>query len=261
MLDEGWATADRTRGARTRAAEWMAPAVGSFAAGLALAAPDERRRRGIPAVGGVLQVRDDFGHGLGVLAVQGAVLEDALHGLGHVQPRAAQRREQRHDPMGKEPQDQLTGSVADQVVEDEEQAEGREMRAQRVLDPQARLPALPRGTVLGFRQFRGWWQLLQHGLKFGLQPGMEHRIGARGDALDPHLASGRMKEGQQFGGPAADVLMRPADRATLRLPGSTRVGQRLERAGLVLAPDRQLPPLARRVRRLDQRFFAVASGS
>ena len=41
---------------------------------------------------------------LRVLAVQRPPLEDPLDALGHVQPRPAQRRVQRHDPVGEQPQ-------------------------------------------------------------------------------------------------------------------------------------------------------------
>src|SRR3954447_25748157 len=69
-----------------------------------------------------------------------------------------------------------------------------------------------------------------------------------------------MEQGQDLGRAAADVLVRLLCRVFARLPRHTGMRHRLERAGLVLAPDRQ-PKLIERVGLLDQLFLALASGS
>src|SRR5918998_209432 len=70
-----------------------------------------------------------------------------------------------------------------------------------------------------------------------------------------------MEQGQDLGRAAADVLMRLGGGLAARLPGGTGMRHRLERAGLVLAPDRQPLLGTKRVGLLDQLFLAGASGS
>jgi len=71
-----------------------------LASELALAAPSERRRVGVPASGGRFEPVHDLLRGIWRLAFEGAADEDPLDRLGHVQPGAAQRGVQRHDAMG-----------------------------------------------------------------------------------------------------------------------------------------------------------------
>src|SRR5438105_13494910 len=83
---------------RARPADPVARLALAFAAALPLAAPLERRRLGVPVGGDRLQPGDDLLGVAGVLPAQGPALQDPLDALGHVQPRAAQRRVQRHHP-------------------------------------------------------------------------------------------------------------------------------------------------------------------
>src|SRR5215203_1599307 len=70
-----------------------------------------------------------------------------------------------------------------------------------------------------------------------------------------------MEQGQDLGCSAADVFVRLRRRSPSRLPRYTRIWHRLERAGLVLTPDREPKLRAQRVGLLDQLFLAAASGS
>jgi hypothetical protein len=92
-------------------------------------------------------------------------------------------------------------------------------------------------------------------------PGMQHRIGAAGRRLQPHLARSRMKQGQDLGCAAADVFVRVRRRVFARLPRHPGMGHGLKRPRLVLAPDRQPKLGAERVALLDQPLFTAASGS
>ena len=58
-------------------------------------------------------------------------------------------------------------------------------------------------------------------------------------ALDPDVPVGRAEQGEHLGRAPADVLVRLAGRVALRPPGRAGVRDRLERAGLVFAPDLQ----------------------
>src|SRR3954454_21066940 len=70
-----------------------------------------------------------------------------------------------------------------------------------------------------------------------------------------------MEQGEDLGGAAADVFVRLRRRSPSRLPRHTRMRHRLERAGLVLAPDREPKLRSQRGGLLNQLFLAIASGS
>ena len=87
------------------------------------AVPDERSWVGVPASDRVLQPGDQLRHALRMLAIQGSPADDALDGLRHVQPRAAQRCVQRHHPVSEQPGDDRGTQVSGQIVPDQNQAE------------------------------------------------------------------------------------------------------------------------------------------
>src|SRR3954452_10567543 len=101
----------------------QAPLSGALAALEALAVPDERGGVGVPARDRVVEPGDQVVLGLGMLAVEGAADDDPLDGLGHVQPGAADRGVERHDPVLEEPAEDGPTQVAGQVVPDQEHAE------------------------------------------------------------------------------------------------------------------------------------------
>src|SRR4029079_13419911 len=70
-----------------------------------------------------------------------------------------------------------------------------------------------------------------------------------------------MKQGQDLGCAAPHVFVRLLGRSPARLPGWAGMRHGLERAGLVLTPDRQPTLGAERGGLLDQLFLARASGS
>src|SRR5262249_2863250 len=90
------------------------------------------------------------------------------------------------------------------------------------------------------------------------QPRMEHTVGGAAHPLDPDRAAGRMEQGQLFGRPPADILMRVADRLAGGMPLRARIGHGLGGTRLVFSPYRH-PLLG--VGGLNQVFFATASGS
>lgn len=90
---------------------------------------------------------------------------------------------------------------------------------------------------------------------------MQDRVGAAADRLEVHLAGRRVKQGQDLARATPEILVRLCGGVALRPPTAARVRHRLERAGLVFAPDRQAKSGAERVGPLDQPLFAAASGS
>ena len=126
-----------------------------------------------------------------------------------------------------------------------------------------RAPA--RWSTLLLRQtgLRRWWfgQLSQDLEQFVLEPGVQHRIWRSGHPFGPHLASGGSEQRQQFGGAATDVLMRLTARLALGLPGLTGLRNRLIRAGLVLAPERDAQRFRYAVGQVDEPLFLSVCGS
>src|SRR5215210_739361 len=90
---------------------------------------------------------------------------------------------------------------------------------------------------------------------------MQNRVGAAVDRLEVHLSALGVEHGQDLARAAPDILVRPRGGGASRPPAAARMWQRLKRAGLVLAPDRQAKGRAERVGPLDQPLFAAASGS
>jgi hypothetical protein len=81
----------------------------------------------VPGLRGLLEPGADLGRVLRVLAIKRAPLEDALDGLGHVQPAAAEWGVERHDAVLAEPEHHLGTLVAGEVVPDEEHAQRRQL--------------------------------------------------------------------------------------------------------------------------------------
>ena len=216
----------------------------------------------VPRLGGLLEPSADLCRALRMLAIERAPLQDALDGLGHVQPAAAERRVERHDPVLAKPDHHLGRLVPGEVVPDEEHAQRRQFGRQGEALRQAVLPGLPCGAGqrrIGRRGRRGHRR--QDHLEPLLEPTMQDRIGAAADRLEMHLSRRRVKQGEDLAGAAPDILVRPGRGVTLRLPAAAQLWHRLEGASLVLAPDRQAKRNAERVGPLDQPLFAAASES
>jgi len=67
------------------------------------AVPHEGRGLRVPAGDRLLEPHDDLGGGLRMVSVQGAAHDDALAGLGAIEPRAAHGRIQRYDALLTQP--------------------------------------------------------------------------------------------------------------------------------------------------------------
>src|SRR4051794_26486169 len=193
-----------------------------------------------------------------MLAIERAALEDALDGLSHVEPAAAERGVERHDAMLAEPEHHPDALVAGQVVPDQEHAQRRHIGRQGEALRQAILPSLPCGT--GQRRI-GWRHRRQDHLELFLEPAMQDGVGATADRLEVHLSRRGMEQGQDLAGAAPDILVWLGRGVALRLPAAARLRYGLERTSLVLAPDIEAERGAKRVGPLDQPLFAAASGS
>lgn len=160
--------------------------------------------------------------------------------------------------MVEEPEDEVDGVVAGQVIPDEQHPQRREVLGESDADGQALLPALPAPSIL-----LGWEDLrlrqgCQDGHEFVLQPGVEHSIGSAPHPFGPDFSRCWMEEGELLGCPIPDVLMGIADWVACRMPVRAGIGQRSIRSRFVFRPDGQH---VLGVCRLDQLFFAAASGS
>src|SRR5215213_7751297 len=135
----------RLVGAGARAAEAMDRLATRSAPPLpAFAVPDKRRRLLIPAPRGLLKPAPDLVWAVRMLSIERAALEHALDRLRHVEPAAAHRRVERHDPMRVQPQHQFGRLVASEIVPHQQQPQRRQVVWQREGHGQARLPHRPR---------------------------------------------------------------------------------------------------------------------
>src|SRR5215213_8616862 len=259
-LPEGSRSAlDRSTCAGPGAAESVVVTLAAaLAAELALAVPGEGSRVGVPAARGRLEPVDDVVRGGRCLSGERATDEDALDRLGHVEPGAAQRGIQRHDAVLDQPQHQTRGLMAGQIVEDQQQTQGRQAFGQGEPDGEAVLPARPGRTVLRLRLGGRLRQRRPQRRQLGLEPGVQDRVGGARDALDAEQPGRRLEQGQQLGRAVAGVLVGIAGRAGRRAPLAPGLGNRLVRSGLILGPDRQV---GLGIGLLDQPLFTVASGS
>src|SRR5215218_5032348 len=91
----------------------------------ALAVPEEGGGLAVPGLCGLLEPTADLGGAPRVLAVERAPLEDALDGLGHVQPTATERGVERHDAVPAQPDHHLGALMAGEVVPHEQGAQWR----------------------------------------------------------------------------------------------------------------------------------------
>ena len=197
-----------------------------------------------------------------MLASECAALENALDGLSHVEPAAAERGVERHDAMLAEPEHHPDALVAGQVIPDEEHAQRRQIGRQGEALRQAILPNLPCGTGqrrIGWRS--GWRHRRQDHLELFLEPAMQDGVGATADRLEVYLSRSGMEQSQDLAGATSDIFVWLGRGVALRLPAAARLRYGLERTSLVLAPDIEAERGAKRVRPLDQPLFAAASGS
>ena len=143
--------------------------------------------------------------------------------LGHVQPRAAQRRVQRHHAVTEQPQHQCWRQMPFEVVPHQQQAQLRQESRQGDAILQPMLPRFPGGMVAcGIRHRRRRWQLIENLCQFLLQPRMQYRIGRCGNAPGAQLAAVRAKQGQQFGRAVAHIFMGLAPGLALAQPSFAR---------------------------------------
>ncbi len=170
-----------------------------------------------------------------MVSLKGATDEDALDGLGHVQPGATERGVEWDDAVVEQPVDDRPAQMAGQIVPDQEEPERRQRLSRLVAEP-GRPPR--QGWAFVLRAGDGW-ECREHLGQFGLEPGMEDGIRRVGDALRPHLARGRTEQGQQLGRPTTNVLMRAERWLPHRRPGCPRLRDGLVGTGFILAPERQ----------------------
>ena len=257
MASGKWSVREGTRATdgvlRLERLERVAALAGAPAPLLPFAAPDERRRLRVPPTDGGREPVHDLLCARGVLPLERAADEDALHGFGHVQPGAPQGREERQDTVGETPAQPLRRVVARQVVEYEQHAQRRQVPQQGRFGHQPFPPLLPRGVGAADGGFlrRQVGQACDDGGQFGFEPRVQDLVRRVGDGQGPYLTGRRPEQGEQLGGAAADVLVGLPRRLALRLPGRTGLWESLVGTGLILAPHLQAQRLPGAVRPLD----------
>jgi hypothetical protein len=155
--------------------------------------PVKRRWRLIPSPNGGLQAAHDLLGALRVLARQSAVFDDPLGGFRHVQPRPAERRVERHDSVVEQPEHKGRGPVSGEIVQNQQETQRGQLSRQRDGALQARLPALPDGSIHNRVEGRGSRQMIQNVGQFDLKPRMQNGIRHPRGPFRPEFAAGRAK--------------------------------------------------------------------
>ncbi len=116
---------NRLQGTSSRASQAVAARSGSVSTGFALTAPDKGGRVSVPIASGGLEPGDDFLWCSGVLTSKSAPGENALDGLGHVQPATSDGGVEGHNAVLHQPTDQLGALVTGKIIQNKEHFEGR----------------------------------------------------------------------------------------------------------------------------------------
>jgi hypothetical protein len=97
--------------------------------------------------------------------------------------------------------------------------------------------------------------------QFRLHPRMQDSMRATPHPVAPYLARGGAEECQQFRGADAHLFVRLSQRITFRLPTCPRIGNRLVRPRLILAPQGNARWFRPPIGPLDQPLFSSVAGS
>src|SRR5437588_2322422 len=125
--------------------------------------------------------------------------------------------------------------------------------------PQPGSPLCRERTLRFRREFFAWLRLLdggKHRREFLFEPGMQDRVGHREHAFGVEDARGWPKEGEQFGGAPALVLMGLHQRMPLRLPRGPRLRDSLIRPGFIFVELHDARGFRLLICELDQSFFS-----
>lgn len=98
----------------------------TLSTGATLPAPHKGRWLSVPMRGYGLEPGHDL-RGIGrMLSVEDTPFENTLDAFRHIQPRTAQRRVQRHDPLSKQPQNEFRRLVTRQIIQNQQHPQRRE---------------------------------------------------------------------------------------------------------------------------------------
>ena len=216
---------------------------GALAARLPLAVPDEGRRVRRSSRRRCRRASRSAPPGdCGCCPARARADEDALHRLGHVQPRAAERRVQRHDPVleqparptrasGARPGCPRSGGAA--AAARRRGARGPARCAQRASGGPGVVGHGARAASPGSPVSSSWSQ------------GCSTALGVFVTPFGADFAGRRAEERQQLGRAAPDVLVRAGAAAgRIGRPAQPRLRDRLVWPGFILAPDRHAGRLA-----------------
>src|SRR5437764_11072735 len=154
----------------------MATRIGSVATCMPLASPAEGSGMTVPPLDGVDKPIFEDLHIIDMVSLQGPPDNDPLDGFSHIEPRASTRRVQQPNAAFMAPPDQIATVMTRQIIQNEQHAQGRVHPIQ-LLSGGKRIPLLPSPPFWDF--FWSRWALLEDGLQFPFEPGMQDGIRAR----------------------------------------------------------------------------------
>ena len=240
-------------GGGPRPANPVASRLGAVPPGMALASPDERSGMAIPPGDGVGEPLFEHFHVVDVMAFECPSDNNALHRFGHIEPGAGIGGVQQAEPALGTPVDQIITAMPHQVIQDQQQSNGGQEAIQ-LLGGGKRVPVLPPAPFWDL--CAGRRTLLENGLQFLFEPGMQDRIGTLINRFGSQLSGRWPKHGQEFSRLATKVLVILLDGLSFRSPRLSCCWNGLLGSRLVFAPDLQAHLLSQRVGPLDHRFFS-----
>ena len=119
FTDQSCATSDWALCNGTRGSEYMTALATALTTSCTSAAPFKGRGFTVPSTCGRFEGIDNLLCRLWVLTVERPADQDALNGLGHVEPGTTQWRVERHDPVVNKPAYHVRAAVPHEIVPDQ----------------------------------------------------------------------------------------------------------------------------------------------
>src|SRR5579884_1623043 len=174
----------------------MATCIGSITASVAFASPNEGRRVPIPAFNGLAKPLFEQFHIIDMMPLERSSLDDALHGLSHIEPGASVRRAEEHNALLSTPLGDAWALVSGQIIPDQQHPHWRQKPIQ-LLGCGVDIPILPASSL--WNDFWSWWALLQNRREVLFEPGMQDGVGRMVYWFGSQFSGGRPNQSEQFG--------------------------------------------------------------
>lgn len=146
----------------------MTTGIGTVAAGMSLASPEEGGGVPIPALAGVPQPVFEDLDSIDLVALQGSADQNPWHRFGHIEPRARTGGVQEANSAFLAPFHPIATVMACQIIQNEQPTQGRVPPIQ-LLGGRKPVPIVPAPPLWNYCW--GRWTVLEDGSQLALEPG------------------------------------------------------------------------------------------